>query len=325
MIRSAFSRTASAMALVGLFALSGCSDETPSATEGGAPEEGPLTKIFNEVAGTWDPDVHDRQQVEIEDLVAACMAAEGFEYIPHAVSTRMMASSSDEDLVDHNTEEWVAENGYGMTMEPTEEPVDEDGSPVRVDPNADYVASLSEGEAAAYRTALTGLQDSTQVVASEDSGCQGAAHIEVIGDMQSVYSDPNSVELYAAMDELYVAADAHPRTVEATVRWADCMADAGYPDFTTPHDAMIAVSDAFAALHTWTGGVDEEDTGPSSAATAEYRKLEIAIAVADFGCKQKADWDKIALEVRIELEETFVKDNKAAIDEYVAALQTTRK
>ena len=329
MIRPSLLRWSSAMALVGALALGGCSDDTTSSSDGSTPEEGPLSRIFSEAWGLQDQEYYDKQQVEVENLVAECMADEGFEYIPQDPSG-MVGTLSEEDLADRNTEEWVAQNGYGMSMEP----VDPEAEPTQewVDPNADYVASLSEGEMAAYQEALYGPQDmgmteeemEEYVYNWEDGGCQGAAQHEASGAMEDIYNDPKFEDLNEAMGDFYQTAQADPRIVELSAEWASCMADAGYTDFATPDDAQMSVINAGNELYNWEGGPDEEYTGPSSEAIAEVRKLEIATAVADFDCKQKVDWDKNYQKIQFDLEEVFVKDNKAILDEYAAAIQNAK-
>ena len=332
MIRPSLLRWSSAMALVGALALTGCSDDTQSSSDDGTPEAGPLSKILSAAWEEQDEDYYAKQQVETENLVAECMAAEGFEYIPQDYSS-MTTTFSEDDWADRNTEEWVATNGYGMSMgmEPTEEPVDSEAEETQewVDPNADYVDSLSESEMTAYSEALWGApntemseEDMEEYVYNwEDSGCQGAAQHEVSGGVEDINNDPRFEDLYEAMNEFYTSMQADPRIAELSAEWASCMADAGYTDFTTPDDAMMSISDAQNELYNWEGEMDEEYTGPSSEAIAELRELEIATAVADFGCKKKVDWDKTSQKVQFELEEAFVKDNKAALDEYVAAIQ----
>ena len=335
MIRPSLLRAAAGVAIVGLFALAGCSDDKKSGADGAATEEGPLSKMFTAAWGDFDQAHFDKQQVEIENLVAECMAAEGFEYVPQDTSS-MTVTVSEEDFADRNTAEWVAKNGYGMTMgmgSESEDPDEEDASPGWIDPNSDYVASLSEGEQTAYYEALSGVQnmemteeDMDEYVYNwEEGGCYGSAQHEVSGDEQDLYSDPKFEDLNESISELYMSVQTDPRVTEASAKWADCMADAGYDEFTSPDDAMTSLNEAQNELYSWEGEVDEEYTGPSDAAIAEFRELEIATAVADFACKQEADLDKISQKVQFELEEAFVKDHKAAIDEYIAAIQESRK
>lgn len=332
MIRPSLLRWSTTMALVGALALAGCSDDTKSSSDGSSPEEGPLSKILSAAWGEQDQEFYTKQQADIENLVAECMAAEGFEYIPQDNSG--MISVSSDDFEDQNTEEWVAKNGYGMTTMETEES-DPDAEPTDewVDPNADYVATLSENEATAFYEALYGApnMDLTEeemeeyVYNWEDGGCQGSAQHEISGDADDIYNDPKFEDINEAMSELYTTAQSDPRVTEVSAQWADCMADAGYTEFTTPEDAFMSINDAQNELYNWEDQTAEEFTEPSSEDLAELRKLEIATAVADFACKQKVDWDKTTQKVQFELEETFVKDHKAELDEYVAAIQSAAK
>ncbi len=67
-------RLAAGLAVIGLLALTGCSDDA----EGGGSESSsaatsPLTAYFADVDQEFDQEESDRQQVEIENLVAECI------------------------------------------------------------------------------------------------------------------------------------------------------------------------------------------------------------------------------------------------------------
>lgn len=331
MFRPSHLRWTSALTLAGLLALTGCSDDKASGSDGSEPDEGPLSKILNAAWGEYDEEESNRQQAEVENLVAECMAAEGFEYVPQDFSS-MSVSISEEDMEDMNTEEWVAKNGYGMSMgmETSEEPVDEE-TEEWVDPNADYLATLSESEATAYYEVLYGVQPEmteeemeTYEYTWEDSGCQGSAQHEVFAE-QDIYTDPRFEDLTESINEVYSDSEKDPRLVELAAEWADCMADADFTDFATPQDAMTSVSEAQSEVYTFEGEMTEEYAGPSDEAIAKFRELELSTALADFRCKEKVDWDRVSAEVTFEREEAFVKDNKAALDEFVAAVEESRK
>lgn len=333
MIRPSLLRLSSAVALVGLFALTGCSGDKKSGADGAKPEEGPLTKIMNAAWGDYDQEAANKEQIEVENLVAECMAAEGFEYTPQDYSSMNGTMVSSEDFEDQNTKEWVTKNGYGMSMhlDMTEEPTDGETQEEWVDPNADYVASLSESEMTAFYEALYGVQPEmteeemeTYEYSWEDSGCQGSASHEISGDADDIFTDPKFEDLMESMSELYTAGENDPRMVELNGKWSDCMADAGY-SFATSMDAMNSVSEAQNELYNVEGEMTEEYTGPSDEAIAEFRELELSTALADFTCKESVDMIKVSQEVTFELEEAFVKDNKAALDEFVAAVQDSRK
>lgn len=337
MIRSSLLRTSSAAALVGLLALTGCSSDKAAGTAAGA-EEGPLSKILSSAWGDYDEDENNRQQAEIENLVAECMVAEGFEYIPMDYSSMGGGMVTSVDMEDMNTEEWIATNGYGMTVQFPDETADEDLSEDDpgmefVDPNEDYIASLSETQQSAFYAALSGtmFDDMSEedwenyVYSWEDNGCQGAAQHKVTGGAEDVYNDPKFTDLMEEIDDFYLAAGKDPRITEISAEWAGCMADSGYPDFASPEDAMMSVSEAQNELYSFTGEDPEEYIEPSAEALAKVRELEIATALADFKCKQKVDLDNKTAAINLELEEAFVKDHKAALDEFVTAMQESRK
>src|SRR5665647_2383205 len=112
---------------------------SPSAAPTISPEEDLLNLFSNEQQLT-DEQTHALQR-EFQEGVAECMREAGFEYIPDVPD--QSTSSSD----DTSSEEWAATYGFGISIElvPT--------APLLPDPNADYVASLSEQGREAYHIA----------------------------------------------------------------------------------------------------------------------------------------------------------------------------
>lgn len=83
----------------------------------------------------------DERMRAMEEAVAACMAEQGFEYIPVDHSTRTVVVHDDEEE-DIESVEWAQQYWYGVTTEPwaDEAPsVEEEW----VDPNEDYVNAMS--------------------------------------------------------------------------------------------------------------------------------------------------------------------------------------
>ena len=331
MIRPSLLRWSTAITLVGALALAGCSDGAKPATTSEI-EAGPLGKILETVWGPPSQEDFNRKQDEIEKLVADCMAAEGFTYIPMVVHST--GSFTEEDAAEQNTKEWAAKNGYGMLgVEEVPEEPDPEAEPTQdwVDPNADYMNSLSEAEMAAFEAALYGtawdvteeeMMDEDFVYSWENNGCQGAAQHEVLDD--NLYDDPRFTGLMASIEEVYSEARTAPEVLAAAAKWSDCMADAGYTGLTTIDDAWQSVNEAQSELYGWEDA-EADPSGPSDEEIATFRELEIATAVADFDCREKVDWEAVNREVTIRLEEAFVKDNKVALDELVAAGQEARK
>src|SRR5690606_16156493 len=135
---------------------------------------------------------------------------------------------------------------------------------------------------------------------------------------------PEHASLFEAMQALWETSTSDPRMTELNAEWADCMADAGYADYATPDDAVNAIMEASNAL--WENiEYDEESeeapAGPSVEAMAEVGKSAWATARADFTCKEETGCTESAKKVQFELEEQFIKDHKAELDTFVAAVE----
>ena len=186
-----------------------------------------------------DPDAAAAQAMEnerrVQEMIAGCMAQEGFEYIP---AVRPISSS---DFA-FDQEEFAREQGFGITTWYGEEdpfgPEEDDWE----DPNAVIVEALSESEREAYYEVLYGTFDefATDEFATEgfDSdnggpapvddpygrGCQGEAFEQVYGAQTEVWQ-----QLGPQLEEMTQRVFADPRFQEANQVWAVCMADRGYP------------------------------------------------------------------------------------------------
>lgn len=314
--------------------LAGCSDDsTPEA--GGATATSPLTAYFEGVGDTYDEAESQRQQVEIENLVAECMVDAGFEYVPQDVSSMFSSSFSMDDMEDQNTEEWVSTNGYGMWgfTDPSEEPSDDETQEEWVDPNADYTASLSESALAAYNEALNGpdvWSDMTEEEMEtyeyrwEDSGCYGWASNEVYPET------PEQTEfepLFEAMNEMYEAQMNAPELKALETSWSGCMADAGYADLANPDAARTLVDERYNDMYSNLPQPENPDSPdavwpePTAEDIKAAKAYDIEVALADFRCKESVKWTETSEKVSFALEEQFIKDHKAELDAYKVSMQ----
>ncbi|KQW07581.1 hypothetical protein ASC66_00840 [Leifsonia sp. Root4] len=317
-----------------MLALSGCA----AAGSGGGGElsyeDSPLGMYTTALYGDIDQEKFEAQQAEVEELVAACMKEEGFEYLPNTQNGGGVVMSSD-DMEDRETEEWVASNGYGMIQSAEQMAEQQAQSEEFVDPNAEYTASLSESEQAAFYETLYGPGPSEEEMEAmeagdgsyeynwETAGCQGAAQNEVQGGAQDAYNDPKFAGLFEKMNELYTKAMEQPAVKELDAKWADCMADAGYSEFTSKSEAMMSISDAQNEFYE---NQEFDETGvpiaPDEAAMEELRQKEIDVALADFRCSEKLDYMQKSLEAQFALETQFVEDNKSELDALLAEYAT---
>ena len=318
--------------------LTGCSSSSKGTSA--EIEEGPLDKYLSVL---WDGEEYtqeklDKDQLKIEELVAECMTKEGFEYKPNTQSGGVVISSEDEqDGPVWGSEEFVKEYGYGIVNWPGMNDQTEDPSEEWVDPNQDYVESLSESEQQAYYETLHGTGPTEEQMAEmEESGsyqsdwtqegCYGAAQHEVNGDMAAAYEDPEFADLFAAMNEMYSGMwdeeNPAPEIEKLNAKWSDCMAEAGYPDLTSPMTAQNSMNEEYYGLG---GSTDEEYKEPSKKQKDEFQKREIEMATADLSCKKKVDFEKTEQKIMFDAQQKFVDEHKSELEALTSKHSTKTK
>jgi hypothetical protein len=299
-------------------ALTGCSAGSGG---GGASEltqeDSPLQEYMAVVYESQDQSDFEEQQAEAEELIAVCMADEGFEYIPVDYSSQYV-EMDEGDIEDQNTKEWVAENGYGMNQTPEQIAEQNEQAEEFVNPNDDYVMTLSEGEQTAYYEVLYGPgpdeseidEDGSYEYNWEEGGCQGAAQHETGGE--DIWNSDEHADLIEAMNSVWEDLEKDPAVKTLNAEWASCMADAGYADFSVKNDAVQAVVDESNALY------ENAETGPSDEDIKAARDHELEIALADFTCSEEVNYNDVQLKAQFELEEQFISDHKAELDAFIA-------
>jgi hypothetical protein len=314
-------------AAIAALVLTGCTsgDSSPSNAE-----TGPLTAFFEKIGGSYDQDEATEQQRRAEEIVAACMSEEGFEYSPNVPQTGSQGVMGGDDAPDWESREFAEQYGYGASTS------DElfggaTSGEEQVDPNADYVAGMSEGEQTAFYEALYGAAPEVDPDADpeaeaeyeynwEEAGCQGKAQHEVY-EQNQLWDDPAMKQLSDEMSTEYENMADDPKLREAQEKWASCLADAGY-DFATPDEARQSVYDELSGLYDSVappeGATDEElanfDYQPDATKMAELKKKEIALATADWECKDSAGYADALKAANLALE-------KRMWDKYGAQLQ----
>jgi len=326
--------------------LAGCSgsDDKPGAAE--QEKDSPLTEYMNAVYGGDLSEEEQQQQFteqleEQEQLVAACMQDQGFEYTPDTSSSSF--STSDGTEWEPDDREWVSQYGYGAINYPSSE---EPASPSEyVDPNGDYVATLSESEQTAFYEALYGPTPTEEEMSADVSyeydwttaGCQGAAQHEVAGEdlSQSEEFKP----LFDAMNRLYEDMASSPEMAEVDAEWSACMEAAGHGGFATQADAQMSIYDAQNALYedlstsegssTSEDGSTSEDTAmagePDQAELDALGEQEVELALADLDCREETDYRDRAADITREIEQQFVDDHKTELDALKAAAERDGK
>jgi len=316
-----------ALGLAATLALSGCSLGGDSADAKLDPDKSPLSEYWEAMYGGYNEKEAIAQQKKVEELVSQCMTEEGFDYTPVDQSQYSGFSPDDED---RDTEKWVAENGYGMNLSPEAEQEMNEQATEFVDPNQSYVEALSPSEQEAYYKVLYGPGPTDEEMAAmqdgdgdgyeynwETAGCQGSAQHEINGD--DLTQSDKYKSLVESMNSIWEKQQKDPAVLKVEAEWAACMADAGYSDFKVKQDAMDEASAASNAY--WETATEDAD----AATKAEWRANEIEIALADFKCAKKVDYQKVSLTAQFRLENQFIDDNKSELDAMVADIAQAKK
>jgi hypothetical protein len=309
-------RVAAAMAL--LLAATGCAggDQSPSATP--APATGPAEAYLEAALGFTADDVA-AAALRAEELIAACMAKEGFEYVPDVSGYGLTDLSEVEPPP--GTREFAAQFGYGFAALP--EGMVTRGPAQGANPNDAITAAMSEEEHETYTRALFG--DVALEGADESGGCFEEARAQVWGDRET---DP----VRTALEDEIARIDAEvapqdPAVVEAAAAWSACMADAGFPGFANPPQAEQAAWDRWVAFNeglaadaaggTGAAGAPTDDGAP--AGQADLAAAEVALATADWDCREESDYDAVWREVRSRLQQEYVDAHRDELDAWVEA------
>ncbi len=314
--------------------LAGCTG-SPAPSTSDATSSSPLEEYLGAIyGGGGTPEEQQarlaEEQKKREEVVASCMKEKGFEYTPDLQGAISSLSAGD-DVWNPDDREWVSQWGYGAVDSPGR---DEQGDPTTtwVDPNADYLDTLSESEKTAFTEALWGrgsTDTSTGASTAEGSdeapvwdwktaGCQGAAQHEVSGE--NPLTTDEFAPLLAAINELWQQASTYPGMPEADRDWVACMDDAGYPGFTSQPDAAQSIHSEVSELWNAQGAGSSAEPGePDPAALAEVKEKEIALALADLDCREKTDYSARADKARRDAESAFVTAHKAELDALKAA------
>ena len=282
-------------------------------------EMGPLSAYMEKIGGAQDDADYQEMSRRSEELIAQCMADEGFEYVPVDQSGQMAVSTGSDDMPAWDSVEYATLYGYGITTYEDMPGYTEVTTTESTDPNQDIVAAMSDAERDAYYAALYGEQvepdpdaeatpEATATWDWSTAGCQGAAQHEVY-EQDQPWADPDFQALQEEMSTLWEGMVTDSRITDAETEWSSCMADAGYT-FDAPQDAQTSISDAANAL--WGDGE------PDDAAMASLRELEIATAVADRTCTDSVGLTDVQTAVQLELEQQFVDAHKAELDAWVA-------
>lgn len=301
-------------ATVALSVLSACASAEGSGDRG-VLADSPLEPYAVVLWGDGDQAVLDAQALHVEDLVAACMKREGFEYTPELGNG---SRYSTENALQVQDEAWVSQNGYGIVAA-----APASGGEPELSPNEERLQSLTEAEVAAYVEQLYGTDfsdpDAEQAALhGEASGCWGSARAEAAIESELVSDRPQYASLIERLNEMYIGLRDDPMVQAAELDWAECMADAGYADFSARSESYRSISDELALLIEPNPAAETDEEPTSESAVAELKQREVEIALSDLDCMRETDYTERTNDVSSALEAQFVNDNKVELDEMLA-------
>lgn len=335
--RSRLTRALGLAALASLACASCTADDGEGGPDATAPpsaeaSQGAVDAFLAELDALRDIGDAIDQHVALQEDVAACMNALGFEYTPLDPGPEVDEVRTAVDLgLERGTREYAEQFGFGITT-------DDMGfyalQAAQVDdPNVVYVASLSPAARAEYELALWGpAQDAADPLLGEPQGCfaQAQARSGVILAATGAF-DPDV--FFTELQLMREAVLADDRVRARHEPWASCMADAGFPGLSDPGDnlvtgdAMLAIRAEFDARLVELQAQNTQVSDPSVKlglaalqARGELADREIAMAVADVDCRESSGYAAALLEAEIEHQERFVADHRAELDAYADAV-----
>ena len=316
-------------------------DTTTSTTTTTAPATG--ERLSDYIPGFFDvsdPSASEaefrRQEQQIQEAVARCMAAEGFEYIPYIPGDDLFFGFGD-------PAEFASTYGYGVSTFVTMEDAFF-GSPDD-DPNTPILDAMSAAEQEEYFALLYGESpdfDFENMTDEEiDAAFAGFVPTGCFADAQeAIYGSLDFyVEFGEALDDLFSRVEADPRIIAAEADWSTCMSGKGYTFASqneiyeylqTRVDAVVTYPDPFAdtdIVEPDFASMTEEEIAQffeeqdalfapqyDEAELAELNAEEIAIALADNSCNENASsiYDAVVAEYEAE----WIAENRDALLAY---------
>jgi hypothetical protein len=206
-------------------------------------------------SGPMDESDYRAEELAIQQQIAECMAAEGFEYIPFVPSDVGGGFGFGEE----DQGEWVKKYGFGVAtwvLMEEEFANEEDSDPWADDPNFAITEAMDELEREEYERLLYGgeppiIEDTPweeiDAMTPEEQeaffdeayrdwvpdGCMNSAYEEAYGGGEADMAFWE--EFGEDFEDFWSRAEADPRIIEAQAGWSACMAEKGH-DFATQQD-----------------------------------------------------------------------------------------
>jgi len=293
----------------------------------------------------------EAEQRHREEFLAACMAEQGFTYLPRLNQTVTVVEVAGPEW---GSREFAEQFGLGVSTAPSGLPGRSVISGDGIDPNQEYLAAMSEAEREAFDYALTGdwLSLSLDVVtelweAGELSGRQGCW-----GRASDAWWQPAQNDEFAAIENEVVAfwnaIEVNPQLLVLDNEWAACLAEAGFAGQQNPAQLRWALQEEWAFIQDGEASMEivanwdwaAEPEGPpgwivgedgvgtlvmDAAAEANFREREWAIALADADCRASLDFAARQLAINHQLQQEFVDQHRDELEAWATYAEQSRQ
>ena len=239
---------------------------------------------------------------KVENAIAACMKADGFDYIPSDPVAQQAALTGKANMSD---EEYERQFGYGITTLYGR-------ATAQTDPNATIRAQLGEADRAAYDRALSGGKPEQTFALAVDTGdftelggCTKRATDTAFGGTQLLQT------LQRKLDELDDSIVADQRMVRAIEAWRGCMKAATgeqYEDAEAIEEEITQRFEGLAGGVVPPGQVAPEGTQVDMAALGRLQQDELDLFAKDLACENR-HITPVETKVRREKETKFRTEN----------------
>ena len=283
----------------------------------------------------------------LEEYTAACMAAQGFTYLPNLTNSPTV-SVIPGPLP--GTREFAEQFGFGWSSNRPIPGMFTTGQSGGMDPNIELLSTMSAAEQEAWQLALMGDWETLFAEALETGilpdgsqlGCQGAA--------QDAWGNPGAEEfsaIQAEIDHFRNSIDNDSRISALNLEWAVCLSALGFPGRSNPLilrqemlDEWNLINDwdalnALGAEWDWAGepdgppGWERNVDGvwqiiPTGDAVAAYRELEIVLALADVDCREQLNYGQRRTAIEYQLQQEFVDANRNELEAWATFAEAQR-
>lgn len=292
----------------------GCGQEAEPSS--GAVEPGPA-EVYLEAGTGFTSDDAPELTVRFEEVVAACMLQQGFEYVPFVAGHTVVDAAAIDPPP--GSRGFAEQFGYGFAAVPEGMRVESSSE----NPNDAITAAMTPEALDAYVRALWGddAADGESGGGTELGGCFRVARNEVFGDRETDHVRAGLEDEIARIDAEVAPTD--PQVMAAAAEWSACMADAGHPGYASPAAAEQAAWDAWLAFNEGiaadpTLGVTDDAGG--IAGEGDLATRESSLATADWDCRADTDYDALWSAARDRLQQEYVDAHRAELDAWVEEL-----